>query len=167
MVTIIKGRQTAEIEGPFVIFIIGVRINKWLAIHQWLPVMQSMGPMLKELYANPELGFLDAAYFISGRGPSIVQYWRSYDQLEHYARGGANHLQAWQDFNRKARVGEAVGIYHETYMVEAGASESIYVNMPPFGLGKAGTLKPVTAGRETSRERMKDAESTYSTQQGE
>ncbi|WP_046226372.1 DUF4188 domain-containing protein [Paenibacillus dauci] len=155
MGSVIKGRQMAEIEGPFVVFIIGVRINKWMAVHRWLSVMRSMGPMLSELYANKSLGFLDASYFISGRGLSIVQYWRSYEQLEHYARGGANHLKAWQDFNRKASVGEAVGIYHETYTVEAGAYESIYVNMPPFGLGKAGQLKPVTSGRETSRERMR------------
>ncbi|ANF96998.1 DUF4188 domain-containing protein [Paenibacillus bovis] len=162
MSPIIKGRQTAEIEGSFVVFIIGVRINKWLAVHRWLPVMQSMGPMLSELYANKDLGFLDASYFISGRGLSIVQYWRSYEQLEQYARGGAKHLQAWQDFNRKARAGEAVGIYHETYAVEAGAYESIYINMPPSGLGKAGRLKPVSAGRETSRERMTTDKSDHS-----
>ncbi|GGO05456.1 DUF4188 domain-containing protein [Saccharibacillus kuerlensis] len=150
---VIPGRMAAEIEGPFVVFIIGVRINKWLAVRQWLPVLQAMGPMLKELYANKELGFLDAMYFMSGRGVSIVQYWRSYDQLEQYARGGANHLKAWKDFNRKARAGEAVGIYHETYLVESGACESIYVNMPAMGLGLAGSLHPVGAGRETSRER--------------
>ncbi|WP_322903817.1 DUF4188 domain-containing protein [Paenibacillus campi] len=151
---IIAGRQMASIEGPFVVFIIGVRINKWLAIGQWLPVLQAMGPMLKELYANPELGFLDAAPFVSGRGVSIVQYWRSYDQLEHYAHG-AQHLQAWQNFNRKSRAGQAVGIYHETYLVENGAYESIYVNMPATGLGKAGDLRPIGAGRESSRERTR------------
>jgi hypothetical protein len=152
MKPIMPGRQTASIEGPFVVFIIGVRINKWLAISQWLPVVQAMGPMLKELYENRELGFLDGAPFISGRGLSIVQYWRSYDQLEHYAHG-AKHLSAWQNFNRKSRASQAVGIYHETYMVENGAYESIYVNMPATGLGRAGELRPIGAGRETSRER--------------
>ncbi|NGZ77598.1 DUF4188 domain-containing protein [Saccharibacillus alkalitolerans] len=153
MAKVIPGRQTAEIEGPFVVFIIGVRINKWLSVGQWLPVVQAMPPMLKELYANKELGFLDAAYFMSARGPSIVQYWRSYDQLERYARGGEHHLKAWKDFNRKARTGQAVGIYHETYLIENGACESIYVNMPATGLGRAGKLTPVGAGSETSRER--------------
>ncbi len=155
---IMPGRQTASIEGPFVVFIIGVRINKWLAIRQWLPVLQAMGPMLKELYENRELGFLDGASFISGRGVSIVQYWRSYDQLEHYAHS-AKHLSAWQNFNRKSRAGEAVGIYHETYLVENGAYESIYVNMPATGLGRAGELRPIGAGRETSRERTNLADS--------
>ncbi|OWA33294.1 transcriptional regulator [Saccharibacillus sp. O16] len=153
MASVIPGRQTASIEGPFVVFIIGVRINKWWAVRQWLPVLRAMGPMLQELYSHKELGFLDAAYFMSGRGVSIVQYWRSYDQLEHYARGGEKHLKAWKDFNRKSRAGQTVGIYHETYMVEDGACETIYVNMPATGLGRAGTLKPVGAGRETSRER--------------
>lgn len=153
MAAIISGRQTASIEGPFVVFIIGVRINKWWAVGRWLPVVRAMGPMLQELYANKESGFLDAAFFMTGRGVSIVQYWRSYDQLEQYARGGDKHLKAWKDFNRKSRAGNAVGIYHETYMVGDGAYESIYVNMPATGLGRAGTLNPVGAGRETSRER--------------
>ena len=152
MGSIRTGRQTASIEGSFVVFIIGVRINKLLAIRKWMPVVQAMGPMLKELYSNPELGFLDGTSFISGRGVSIVQYWRSYDQLEKYAHG-ATHLKAWQNFNRKSRVGEAVGIYHETYLVENGAYESIYVNMPATGLGRAGELRPIGAGRESSRER--------------
>jgi len=34
----------------------------------------------------------------------------------------------------------SVGIWHETYQVARGAYENIYVNMPPFGLGKAGIL---------------------------
>ncbi|WP_172254600.1 DUF4188 domain-containing protein [Saccharibacillus deserti] len=153
MAKVIPGRQMAQIEGPFVVFIIGARINKWYAVHKWLPVLRSMGPMLQELYTHKELGFLDASFFMTGRGVSIVQYWRSYDQLEHYARGKANHLTAWKNFNRKARSGEAVGIYHETYMVENGAYESIYVNMPPTGMGRAGALNPVGSGRESSRER--------------
>jgi hypothetical protein len=36
----------------------------------------------------------------------------------------------------------SVGIWHETYKVAAGDYENIYVNMPLFGLGKAGTVQP-------------------------
>ncbi|CAM3530539.1 MULTISPECIES: DUF4188 domain-containing protein [Saccharibacillus] len=153
MAKVIPGRQTAQIEGPFVVFIIGTRVNKWYAVHKWLPVLRAMGPMIQELYSNKELGFLDASVFLTGRGVSLVQYWRSYDQLEQYARGGEHHLKAWKTFNRKLRASNAVGIYHETYLVENGAHESIYVNMPPTGLGRASELHPVGAGGETSRQR--------------
>lgn len=31
-----------------------------------------------------------------------------------------------------------VGVWHATYVVAPGSYENIYVNMPPFGLGKVG-----------------------------
>lgn len=53
-------RLTAEMDGEFVVFLIGVRINRWWKIHQWLPVAQAMPRMLKELAAWPDAGFLSA-----------------------------------------------------------------------------------------------------------
>jgi hypothetical protein len=46
--------MTAEIEGEFVVFLIGARINKPWKIHNWLPVALAMSRMLKELAANPD-----------------------------------------------------------------------------------------------------------------
>ena len=40
------------------------------------------------------------------------------------------------------------------YRRRAREYEAIYDNMPPFGLGKAGTLSRIGAGRESSRERI-------------
>lgn len=74
MPNIYKGRYSAQIEGEFVVFIIGMRINRLWAIHKWLPVLKSMGPMIKELYMNPETGFLSTEYFISWRGVTLLQY---------------------------------------------------------------------------------------------
>ena len=47
------GRFASRIEGPFVVFLIGFRINRPLAFNKWTPVAKAMGPMIKELYANP------------------------------------------------------------------------------------------------------------------
>ena len=72
-----------------------------------------------------------------------MQYWRSYEQLHSYAHARDRaHLPAWAAFQKAARGNTAVGIYHETYLVRAGAYETIYSDMPIFGLGKAGTLVP-------------------------
>ncbi len=49
MAQIFPGRYTAVTDEPFVVFIIGMRINKWWALHKWLPVALAMGPMLKTL----------------------------------------------------------------------------------------------------------------------
>src|SRR3954454_25107823 len=84
---IIPRRMSAEIDGDFVVFLIGMRINKIWKVHKWWPVFQAMRPMLKELVARPESGFLGYTFGF----PVIVQYWRSFDHLEAYAKS-RDHL---------------------------------------------------------------------------
>ena len=133
-------RLAATIDGSFVVFMIGMRINNILKINKWLPVATAMPRMIKELSAQPELGFLHAeAWF--GRTTIMVQYWRSMDQLLAYAHDKeAQHLPAWRTFNKAVGTDGAVGIWHETYKAGPGTYENVYVNMPAFGLGGAGDL---------------------------
>ena len=42
------------------LFLIGMRINTFWRVWEWLPAFLAMGPMIVELYKNPELGFLRA-----------------------------------------------------------------------------------------------------------
>ena len=145
-------RMTAHIDGDFVVFLIGMRINKFWKVHKWWPVFMAMRPMIKELERRPESGFLGHIF-----APIvIVQYWRSFEHLEAYARSHDSlHWPAWVDFNKKmGRSRDDVGIWHETNQVRAGEYETIYSGMPPFGLGKAGTLTPIAARRESARERI-------------
>ena len=105
MGAIFPGRFAATLEGPFVIFVIGMRVNRLLAVHKWLPVAQAMGPMLEELTRNPELGFLHAEPALKWRSVMLLQYWRSFEHLHRYASmRQAKHLPAWAAFNR--RVGQ-------------------------------------------------------------
>ncbi len=152
-------RMSAEIEGDFVVFLIGMRINKPWKVHKWWPVFSAMSRMIKELKANPDLGML--GHIMGLR--VIVQYWRSFDHLEAYARSKQNrHLPAWRAFNESvARSRGDVGIWHETYQVRAGAYEAVYSGMPRFGLGAATTLVPATGRRETARGRLTAAASTH------
>jgi len=154
MSKVIPGRFTAQMEGPFVVFVIGMRINRLWKIHKWLPVFMAMKPMLEELYRNKDLGFLEGSYHLSWRGVSIIQYWKSFEQLEAYARQGEHHLSAWRDFNKKIGTGGIVGIYHETYLIQADQYECVYNNMPVFGLAKAGAHVPATGRRETASRRL-------------
>lgn len=82
---IIAGRYTARIEGDFVIFLIGMRVNRLLQVHKWMPMLRAMPAMLSELKSNSELGLLHAESYISGRTFMSIQYWRSFDQLDAYA----------------------------------------------------------------------------------
>jgi hypothetical protein len=148
----IPQRMAAEIEGDFVVFLIGMRINKPWKPHKWLPVFLAMPRMLKELAARPGSGFLGHIF-----GPKvIVQYWRSFEHLEAYARShDQQHWPAWVSFNKRvAKSREDVGIWHETYLVRAGEYECVYSGMPPFGLGQAGKLTSASGRKETARGRM-------------
>ncbi|AOY01630.1 DUF4188 domain-containing protein [Jeongeupia sp. USM3] len=149
-----RQRMTATLDGEFVVFLIGMRINAPWKVHKWWPVATAMPRMIKELYRQPHLGFLHAESWF-GRTTIMVQYWRSLEQLMHYARNrDAAHLPAWRAFNQAVGQSGDVGIWHETYKVEQGSYENIYGNMPAFGLGRAGELQAVAAGRQSASERI-------------
>lgn len=148
-------RLTATLDGEFVVFLIGMRINTPWKVHRWLPVARAMPRMLDELRRQPELGLLHAETWFA-RTIVVVQYWRSIDQLLDYAtRRTAAHLPAWQAFNQSAARDGSVGIWHETYLVAPDRHESIYVNMPAFGLGRAGSLSPASGGRQSAAARLR------------
>lgn len=154
MASIIPGRMTAVRDKPFVVFLIGMRINKPLRVDQWWPVMKAMPRMIRELQLRPDLGFLGGHNWL-GRTTIMVQYWESFDRLEAYAKArDREHLPAWREFNRRVGVSGDVGVWHETYTVALGDYECIYSNMPPFGLGRVGPLTSVKEARDSARGRM-------------
>jgi hypothetical protein len=149
-----QNRLTAKMDGDFALFLIGMRINNPLLVHKWLPAAMAMPKMLKELYSKPELGLLNHEMWFS-RTIILVQYWRDFDSLLAYAKAKeSHHLPAWQEFNRSIGTGGAVGIWHETYLISPGSYENVYVNMPEFGLGKAGTLVEAKAGLQSASGRL-------------
>lgn len=154
MPKLFKTRMSVEYDEEFVVFLIGMRINKWWKIHKWLPVAMAMPKMLKELYAKPELGLISQESW-GGRTTIMVQYWKSFEHLETYAKNrNASHLPAWADFNKKISSNGDVGIWHETYLVKKGYHESVYNNMPQFGLGKVGKHTTVGKRSNTAKERL-------------
>lgn len=155
MARIFPGRFTAQVDGPFVVFLIGMRVNKLWAVHKWLPVAKAMNPMVSELLAHPEMGLLHAESYAYWRGAALVQYWRSFEHLERFARDpGQQHLNAWRRFNQAIGGDGSVGIWHETYLVQADQYESIYANMPRKGLALAGQHLPATGAKETAKRRL-------------
>ena len=155
MSNIFNGRYTAKTEKPFVVFLIGMRINRWWRVDKWWPVASAMTPMLVTLFTHPESGFLHAEYFWNLRGPVLIQYWESFEALEKFARNPSDpHLSAWKKFNQAVGSGGSVGIWHETYQVAADQFECVYGNMPAFGLGKALEHVPAVGSRETARLRL-------------
>jgi len=147
--SVFNGRYSATIDGDFVVFIIGMRVNRPWRVKAWWPVFTAMPKMIRELEADPSSGFLGATQGLMTTGPTLIQYWRSFDDLERYARDSqSQHLPAWRAFNQAVRDNGDVGIWHETYSIHANEYENVYVNMMPFGLGKVGEL--VEAGGHAS-----------------
>lgn len=145
--------MTAEIEGDFVVFMIGARINKWWMFHKWIPFIMAMPKMLTELSKNQDSGCLGFDGYGMFRGV-IIQYWRSFEHLEKYARNpDREHFPAWVNFNKNINASNAVGIWHETYLVKAGNYECIYNHMPPRGLGRVTKLVPATHKKDTAAQR--------------
>lgn len=159
MVTVIPGRFTAHTDQSVVVFLIGMRINRLLAFSKWIPTARAMGPMLRTLYQHPEKGMLGAHTMLSWRGVIVLQYWRSFDDLERFARSQDDpHMAAWRRFNQAVGFKDgSVGIWHETYVVPPGNSETVYGNMPVFGLAAATSHVPATGRRETARKRLESS----------
>lgn len=135
-----RQRMEPSIDEPFIVFIVGFRINNYWKIHKWFPVKLAFRRMLNELAQDQGRGCLGYQYW-GGRVPMCIQYWKSYDDLLAYARDkSAQHFPAWFDYNSRLSQGGAVGLWHEVYTAQPGDFKAVYKNMPPFGLGKATAL---------------------------
>ena len=153
--TIRSGRWTARLEEPHVVFIIGMRINQLWKVHRWWPVAAAMRGMLRELNARPELGFLGGRMW-AGRTAVLIQYWRSFEALEAFAKSReGQHLPAWAAFHRARRGDIGVGVFHETYCVAPGDYENVYVDMPPTLMGEVAPMFEATDALVSARGRLK------------
>lgn len=153
----VQGRQTAAADGAVTVFLIGMRINRFRAVGSWWPVFTAMPRMLKELSREEDGGLLGYRLLFGGpRLVYVVQYWSSPQKLLDYAAApDKQHRPAWAAFNRRMRDGKGhVGFWHETYVVPAGAYESVYVDMPAFGLGAATGIEPVGRRGDRAADRL-------------
>ncbi len=154
MAKVHPGRFSASTDQAFVVFLIGMRINKPWKLRSWVPVAKAMPKMQNELREHPELGCLHIGNWF-GRTTMSVQYWRDFESLDNYARNpDLPHLPAWREFNKAINNSGDVGIWHETYKVEPGNMETVYGNMPEFGLAAAFDHLPASAVGQSAAKRI-------------
>lgn len=156
---IVAGRTTADAEAEVVVLLIGMRVNHFWAVHQWVPVLAAMFRMLVELAKAPERGLLGRVLLTaSPRTYYVVQYWESKEKLYAYASApDAFHHRIWALVNRMERGGKTrghVGIWHEAYVVPEGSYEAIYGDMPAFGLAAAHGQVPLERRGRAARDRF-------------
>lgn len=140
--------------GEVVVFLLGMRVNKFWRPDAWLPVFIGQARMLRELSRDPNSGLLGHRTTIGRDGGTSIQYWTDTESLYRYAADAARlHKPALVQYYRKERTAKgAVGIWHETFKV--AASETIYGDMPPIGMGAALGLVPVTKSMSTAARRL-------------
>jgi hypothetical protein len=155
MTKIFNGRYTAQSDQPFVVFLIGMRLNQWWRLDKWFPVFSAMVTTMRTLFTHPEKGFLHSEFYWNFQGPILIQYWRSFEDLEKFARNPSDpHLRSWKKYNQAVGTEGSVGVWHETYTVDPDQFECIYSNMPRFGLATATEHVPAVGRRETARLRL-------------
>ena len=88
MAQIAGRRMAAEVDGDFVVFLIGARFEKFHLLRTMMDLggRRGMKHMVDYLVAHPEKGLLSYQMGL----PVIVQYWRSFDHLEAFANDPAS-----------------------------------------------------------------------------
>jgi hypothetical protein len=154
---IVPGPHTATSEDETVLFLVGMTFNRPWKVRAWWPVFTAMPRMLRALQQDPHSGLLSTRTTFGRRGPTVIQYWRSIEDLDRFARGkGTEHTKAWSAFMKSAAAqGTDVGLWHETYRTTPGMRENLYFSTGPLGFSQAvGDLHPVGVSERTSSGRF-------------
>lgn len=154
MESTVDGRFTARMDEGFVVFVMGVRVNRLWDLRGWPPTLLSLRTMLRELRRGSAEGFLGGRTYLRWREVLLVQYWSSLEALERFARSPEeSHMPGWKRFNRRVRKRKCVGLWHEAYIVGPGCYEAVYADTPVLGLAGATEHVRAFGGQETARRR--------------
>ena len=156
-----RGRWAGQIQGDFCVFHIGIILNGHIPSGDAMKqIGEAFVRMHEELESDPEkFGFYGSTQYTSTNLRvdlgMTVQYWRSQDHLNAYARNHmSKHFPAMVWSSKMMKVSDHIGFWHESFKVHAGEYEAIYVNCPQILLGKAGTLLKAEGKWKTARGRL-------------
>ena len=106
--------------------------------------------MFEALERARDDGLLLNRPLMSPEGPLLMQYWRTYDDLDRWARRQP-HSRWWRWLME--HIGRGVGFYHEIY--QAKTAEAVYEEgTRPVGPAVFSTLERIKGGEGRSRERQ-------------
>jgi hypothetical protein len=143
-------RTTVDLsEYPDLIVIyLGQRVNSLRGLKTLLSFRAKIS---KSVDAHPD-GLLlheNLMYSLIPPHSGIRQYWRDFDSLERWARS-LPHKAWWREFLRDTG---GTGFWHEAYF-RGGQVESVYMDMPAFGLSKFAPLKAARGSLFSARRRL-------------
>jgi hypothetical protein len=134
------------------ICLLGFYPNQPWRVREWGRTVYEMNRMLHWLDRHPDAGLLWHQILL-GRYPTVITYWESAAALHGFAASAqAPHVPGWRWATRLLARTDAVGMWHETYVV--GEHDSIYLSMPPVGLGAAFGTVPITGASASWAKRL-------------
>ena len=89
----------------------------------------------------------------SRRHFGVLQYWRSYEDLEGWSHRPP-HSEWWREAAERMRTRGDFGVYHETFLVPRDRIESIYLDCAPAGLAVFGVPGEPRGASTSSRARL-------------
>jgi hypothetical protein len=132
---------------------LGFQVHRWTALAYASRLAKAIDRSASEAIAAGA-GLLRSERFAFGwRHFGVLQYWRSFDDLEQWGRKPP-HSDWWRGAVERGRMKDDFGLYHEVFLVPRAAVESIYLNSEPVGLSAFGTLGEPTGPMTTSRDRL-------------
>ncbi|MGB3305845.1 MAG: DUF4188 domain-containing protein [Thermomicrobiales bacterium] len=163
---VIRGRYIATPPAGTVIFMFGLRVNRWSELRRWLPLWRSLRRIVREQHARPQCGLLWSTSWRDGREFTVLQYWKDMQTLLDYAQDPSfKHAGVWKKYNHGVGDTGLVGIWHEAYTIDTGSPKglhTIYRDVPSRGLAAATSSLEGTeyALRELARKRSGKEEGT-------
>jgi hypothetical protein len=119
----------------------GLRLGRAIARASAEAVATGAGLLCSERFA------IDRGHF------GVLQYWRSFDELEAWSRRPP-HSEWWRGAVERMRTKGDFGIYHETFLVPRDRIEAIALDCAPAGLATFGTIGAPVGPQTTSRGRL-------------
>jgi Domain of unknown function (DUF4188) len=143
-------RETGDLASypELVVIYLGMRANSLRGVK----TLMGFGSKIRKAVAEEPEGLLLHENLMFSMFPphgGMRQYWRDFQSLEKWARSGV-HAQWWRDF--LSEPGGA-GFWHETYF-RGGEIESLYIDMPPVGLGVFAGTVPARGSMFSARSRL-------------
>ena len=114
-------RMTVEIEGDFVVFLIGMRINKPWKIHKWLPVFAGDAADAARSWRKAGVG-VSRLSAVSRRDRAVLAVVRAPRSATRAIATRCTGRRGWRSTRSVRRGAGDVGIWHETYRVARRAS---------------------------------------------
>lgn len=148
-----KAASPPESAAELCLVRLGLQIRRWGAIFYTRHLARTIDRSAKEAIAAGAGLFHSERFAFGPRHFGVLQYWRSFDDLEQWSHRPP-HSEWWREAVERMRRKGDFGIYHEVFVVPRAAIESIYLNCEPVGLAAFGVLGEPVGPMTTSRDRL-------------